>query len=106
MFSSSRLYITASAHMKIISACTVVAYMLACWIYCLGLTHSRASTQSKCANTADGCDPVQMLCDAFISVWEIPDPNADPQRAATDEDWDQGQSQVSACGSSTVINSM
>ena len=52
-------YITASKCTRaaqIISACTVVIYMLAYWIYCLGLTQSRASMQSKYANIADGSD--------------------------------------------------
>lgn len=64
--------------------------MLACWIYCLGLTHSRASTQGKYTNLADGSDSAQMLHDAVflpeksLTLAEI------CSAAAMDEKWTYG----------------
>ena len=59
--------------------------MLACWIYCLSLTHS---TQSKYANIADGSDSAQMLCDAVFLSGKSLTPADILTAAAVDEDWD------------------
>lgn len=62
--------------------------MLACRIYCLSLTHSRASTQSKYANVADGSDSAQMLCDAVFLSGKSLTPADILAAAAVGEDWD------------------
>lgn len=63
--------------------------MLACWIYCLGLTQSRASTRNKYSDVADGSDSAQMLCNAVFLSGKSLTPVEILSAAAVDEDWDQ-----------------
>lgn len=69
--------------------------MLACWIYCLGLTHRRASEQSKYTNVADGSAPAQMLLDAVFQSGESLTSAESLSAAAVGEDWDQVGRKVS-----------
>jgi len=59
-------------------------------MYCLGLTHSRTSTQSEYADLADGSGSAQMLRNAIFLSGKPLTPAKILSAAAIGEDWDQG----------------